>query len=154
MLPRRITFIDKIIQKEESQASAGPRKGSTRIPQVAALPTASHAEIHRKTKGTELIFQSIDLPPLNPLGEGNSCNLEEGEGETNGFAKENPSPPLDLGSPVIGEGIPEIPNRGSAIKSPRRSSNQSPQIEHPTQEIPKDYWHIFNQMAQPNQPRA
>ena len=55
---------------------------------------------------------------------------------------------------MIGEGIPEIPDRGSVIKSPRRSSNQSPQIEHPTQEIPKDYWHIFNQMVQPNQPRA
>jgi hypothetical protein len=55
---------------------------------------------------------------------------------------------------VIGEGIPEIPDKGSAIKSPRRSSSQSPQIEHPGQEIPKYYWHIFNQMAQTNQPRA
>jgi hypothetical protein len=55
---------------------------------------------------------------------------------------------------VIGEGTPEILDRGSAIKSPRGSSNQSPQIEHPGQEIPEDYWHIFDQMAQPNQPRA
>jgi hypothetical protein len=55
---------------------------------------------------------------------------------------------------VIGEGIPEIPDRGSAIEFPRGSSNQSPKIEHPRQEILEDYWHIFNQMVQPNQPRA
>jgi hypothetical protein len=29
VLPGRSTFIDDIIQKEESQASVGPRKGST-----------------------------------------------------------------------------------------------------------------------------
>jgi hypothetical protein len=59
--------------------------------------------------------------------------LEEGEGETSGVAKENPSPPPDPGSHVIliGEGTPEIPDRGSVIKSPRGPSNQSPQIEHP-----------------------
>jgi hypothetical protein len=55
---------------------------------------------------------------------------------------------------MIGEGIPEIPDRGSVIKFPRGSSNQSPQIEHPGQEIPEYYWHIFNQMVQPNQPQA
>jgi hypothetical protein len=55
---------------------------------------------------------------------------------------------------LIGEGTPEIPDRGSAIKSPGGENNQSPQIEHPGQEIPEGYWHIFNQMAQPNQPRA
>jgi hypothetical protein len=83
MLLGRSTFIDDIIRKAESQASVGPRKGSTRIPQVTASPTAAHTEIHRKTEGTELRFQSTDTPPLNPLGEGNSCNLEEGEGEDN-----------------------------------------------------------------------
>jgi hypothetical protein len=32
VLPRRSTFIDKIILKVESQASVGPRKGPTQIP--------------------------------------------------------------------------------------------------------------------------
>jgi hypothetical protein len=65
---------------------------------VAVSPTATHAEIHSKTEGNEKIFQSTDLPPLNPLEEGISCNLEEGEGETNGIAKIDP--PLDPESPV------------------------------------------------------
>jgi hypothetical protein len=72
VLPGRSTFIDDIIRKVESQASVGPRKGSTRIPQVAVSPTATHTKIHRKTEGTEKRFQSIDLPPLNPLEERNS----------------------------------------------------------------------------------
>jgi hypothetical protein len=44
-----------------------------------------------------------------------------------------------------------MPDRRSAIKSPRISSNQSK--EYPGQEIPKDYWKIFDQIAQPNQQR-
>jgi hypothetical protein len=48
------------------------------------------------------------------------------------------------------EGIPEIPDRGSAIKSPRGSDNQSIQIKYLDQEIPKKFCHIFDQMAQPN----
>jgi hypothetical protein len=151
VLPGRSTFIDDIIQKEESQASVGPRKGSTRIPQVAVSPTAAHAEIHRKTKGTEQIFQSTDLPPLNPLEEGNSCNMEEGEGETSGVAKADPPP--DPESPVKEEGIPKIPDRGSEIKSPRGSDNQPIRIKYLDQEIPEDFWHIFDQMAQQNQQR-
>jgi hypothetical protein len=79
--------------------------------------------------------------------------MEEGEGETNGVAKADPSPPPDPESLVKEEGIPEIPDRGSAIKSPRGSNNQPTRIEHPNQEIPKDFWHIFDQMAQPNQQR-
>ena len=61
--------------------------------------------------------------------------MEEGEGETSGIAKTNPPP--DLESPVKEEGIPEIPDRGSAIKSPRGSDNQSIQIKHLDQEIPE-----------------
>jgi hypothetical protein len=52
---------------------------------------------------------------------------------------------------VKGEGIREIPDRGSVIKSPRESSNQSK--EHPGQEILEYYWHIFDQMVQQNQQR-
>jgi hypothetical protein len=118
---------------------------------VAASPTAAHAEIHRKTEGTELSFQITDILPLNPLGEGNSCNLEEGEGETSGITKTDPPPNPE--SPAKEEGIPEIPDRGSAIRSPRRSDNQSIQIKYLDQEIPKDFWHIFDQMAQPNPQR-
>jgi hypothetical protein len=62
--------------------------------------------------------------------------MEEREGETSGVAKANPSPPHDHGYPMIGEGILEIPDRGSMIKFPRGSNNKSPQIEHPCQEIP------------------
>jgi hypothetical protein len=100
----------------------GLRKGSTRTPQVAVSPTVAHTEIHRKTEGTKQSFQITYLPPLNPLEEGNSCNLEEGEGETSGVAKADPPP--DPESSVKEEGIPKILDRGSAIKSPRGSNNQ------------------------------
>jgi hypothetical protein len=92
---------------------------------VTVSPTVAHAEVQRKIRGTEQSFQSTDLPPLNPLDDGDSCNMEEGEGETSGVAKANPSPPIDLRSPVIGKDIPEILDRGSAVKCPRGSSNQS-----------------------------
>jgi hypothetical protein len=96
---------------------------------VAVSPTAAHTEIHSKTEGTEKRFQRKDLPPLNPLEEGNSCNLKEGEGETSGIAKIDPPP--DHVSLVKEEGIPEISDRGSAIKSPRGSDNQPIQIKYP-----------------------
>jgi hypothetical protein len=56
--------------------------------------------------------------------------MEEGEGETSGVAKAYPSPPPDPESSVKEERIPEIPVRGSAMKSPRGSNNQPTQIEH------------------------
>jgi hypothetical protein len=40
---------------------------------------------------------------------------------------------------LIGEDTPEILDRGSVIKSPRGPSNQSPQIDHPDQEIHEGY---------------
>jgi hypothetical protein len=135
VLPGRSTFIDDIIQKSESQASVEPRKGSNQIPQEAVSPTTTHAKIHNKTEGTEQSFQSADLPPLTPLEEGNSRNMEEGEGETSGVAKADPSPPPDPESPEKEEGIREIPDRGSAIKPPRGSDNQTPQIKYRDQEI-------------------
>jgi hypothetical protein len=130
----------------------GPSKGFTRTPQTTNSPTASHAEVHRRTEGTEKSFQNTYLPPLSPLDDENYCNMEKGEAYTSGVAKSNPSPLLDPRSPMIGEVIPEIPDRGSVIKSPRVSSNQSPQMEHPNQEILEYYWHSFNQMVQPNHP--
>jgi hypothetical protein len=53
--------------------------------------------------------------------------LEEGEGDTSGIAQANPTLP-EPGSFVIliGEGIPEIPDIGSVIKSPKGPSNQPP----------------------------
>jgi hypothetical protein len=55
---------------------------------------------------------------------------------------------------LIREGTPEVPYIGSVIKSPKGPNNQPPRIENPDQEIPEDYWHIFDQMAQPNQPQT
>jgi hypothetical protein len=56
VIPGRSTFIDEIIKKGESQASVGPRKGPTRIPQATVSPTTTHVEIHRKTEGIEESF--------------------------------------------------------------------------------------------------
>jgi hypothetical protein len=80
VIPGRSTFIDEIIKKGESQASVGTRKGPTQIPQAVVSPTMAHAKIHSKTKGIEQRFQNTYLPPLNPLEEGSSNNLEEGIG--------------------------------------------------------------------------
>jgi hypothetical protein len=150
--PRRSTFIDEIIRKDESQALVGPRKGSTRIPQATNSPTATHVEVHSGTEGAEQSFQNTHTPPLNPLDKGNSCNLEEGEGETSGIVEANPSPEPGSLVILIGEGTPEIPDIGNTIKSPKGPNNQPPQIEHPNQEIPEGYWCIWDQMAHPNQP--
>jgi len=51
--PVRSTFIEEIIQKVESQASVGPQKGSTLIPQTKNSPNEAHAEVHSITEGTE-----------------------------------------------------------------------------------------------------
>ena len=69
----------------------------------------------------------IHTPLFSPLDEGNSCNLREGEGETSGIVEANPPPP-EIGSLVIleGEGILEIPDIGSTIKSPKGPRNQPP----------------------------
>jgi hypothetical protein len=48
--------------------------------------------------------------------------MEEGEGETSGITKTDPPP--DPESPMKEQGIPKIPDRGSAIKSSRGSDNQ------------------------------
>jgi hypothetical protein len=51
------------------------------------------------------------------------------------------------------KGILKILDKGIAIKFPERPNNQLFQIEYPDQEPPKNFWHIFDQMAQPNKKR-
>jgi hypothetical protein len=111
MPPRRSTFIDEIIRKVESQAYIGPQKGSTRVPQESNSPTRAHTEVHKRTEGIEQSFQNTHTPLFSPLGEGNSCNLREGEGETSEIIDAYPQPHKPR-SPMIlaGEGTLEIPD--------------------------------------------
>ena len=93
----RTTFIDEIIRKVESQASVGPKiifeKCPTIIPSVTASPSTAHVEIHNENEGYEQIFQTtIHLSP-EPSQEGNSCNLQEGDGETSGILETNITSP-------------------------------------------------------------
>jgi hypothetical protein len=80
--------------------------------------------------------------------------LIEGEGETSGVVEENPQP-SEFRSPMIlaEEGTPGIPDIGSMVKPPKGPSNHPPQVKNLDQEIPKGYWHIFDQMEHQNQPR-
>jgi hypothetical protein len=151
MIPGRSTFIEKIIKKGESQDLVGPKKRPTRIPQAVVSPTMAHVEIHRKSEGIEQSFKNTDLPPLNPLEEGSSNNMKEGIGETSGVAKAYPPPPPNRESPAKEGGISKIPDKESAVKILRRPNNQQFQIEYPDQEPPKNFRHIFEQMAQANQ---
>jgi hypothetical protein len=77
--------------------------------------------------------------------------MKEGKGENSGVVEVDPPLPPDPESPAKEEGISEIPDKGSAIEFPGRPNNQLFQIEYPDQESPKNFWHIFEQMAQPNQ---
>jgi hypothetical protein len=88
-----------------------------------------HAEIHRKSEGIEQSFHNSDLPPLNPLEEGNSNNIEEGIGETRGVAKKYPPSPPNPKSLAKEGGISKITDRGSAVKTLGRPNNQQFQIE-------------------------
>jgi hypothetical protein len=45
------------------------------------------------------------------------------------------------------EGTPKILDIGSVDKSSKGPSSHPPRVEHPDQEIPEGYWHIFDQMA-------
>lgn len=89
-----MTFIDKIVRQEESQAlvrfQAIPGKSSTVIPEVAGSPFAAHAQIQSQLGGSEQSFQATISLHSNPLQEGKSCNLREGKGETSGAAKAEP----------------------------------------------------------------
>ena len=90
----RSTFIDKIIRKAESQALVGPQtiygKSPTIIPRAIGLPSVSYAEIHIQIGESEQSFHVTKNLRSDPSQEGKSCNLREGEGETNGAAKADP----------------------------------------------------------------
>jgi hypothetical protein len=64
VLPGRNTFIDNIIQKTESQATVGPRRGSTRIRQETVSPTTTHAEVHSKIGRGKFKVQIFHLSVL------------------------------------------------------------------------------------------
>jgi len=146
----RSTFIDEIIRKAESQSSVGPRTVSTRNPtitlQVAGSPSVADAKIHNKTEGSEQSFQNMENLQPNPLQEGNSCNLHEGEGEIGNDEKIKSSEPKYL-EVVVEQMTPSIPDQGSVVKTILKVSSESPRNKSPAPEIPEEYWHIFYQMA-------
>jgi len=125
-------------------------------------PFVAFAEMHSQTE--EQDFQEIQNSTQELLQEGNFNNLCEGGGET-GETKELRSPlgttqPLnnpDKGSAakiIVEEtqspqtlGTLIILDRGSAIKIvPIKVIPSQPR--NTLLDIPEDYWHIFNQMAQ------
>lgn len=114
----RTTFIDKIIRNAESQTSVGfqtlTRKRPTVVPREAGSPSAPYAEIHSQIGGSEQSFQVITNLHSNPLQEGKSCNLKEGEGETSGTTKARPQ--------LSKQGSPVITDLGSAAKPTRIST--------------------------------
>jgi len=169
------TFVDEILKKAESQPSVGPRKVASRQPtsslQATRSPFVAFAEVHSQIE--EQDFQEIENSSPKSLQEGNLSNLYEGGGET-GETKELESPLgiiLPLSSPdkgsaakIIQNEVEEpqelkspqtlgtliIRNKGIVIKAIHTPSNQP---RNTLLEIPKGYWHIFDQMAQ-NQPTS
>lgn len=80
----RLTFIDKILKKTESQPSVGPRK-ATSIPPTSSLqaigsPSVAFAKVHSQTE--EKDFQEIENYSPKSLPGGNFSNLCKGRGET------------------------------------------------------------------------
>lgn len=144
----RSTFIEEIIRKVESQSSVGPWTIATRHPtislQVTGSPSVANAEIHNNTEGSEQSFQDIENSQPRASQEGNSCNLCEGEGET-GNPKIKSSKPR---SPevVIEQWTPSVLDRGSIVKIILASSGH-PRNNSLAPKIPKEYWHIFDKMA-------
>lgn len=91
---------------------------------------------------------------FSPLQEGNSCNLHEGEGEIGSTENINSSELKSL-EVVVEQRRPSIPDQGSAIKIILKVSSSSPRNRASALEIPKEYWHIFYQMANnPQQPQT
>ena len=80
------TFIDEILKRTESQPSVGFKRTTSRQPtsslQATESPSEAFAEIHSQTEGIEQDSQEIENPCISFLQEGNSSNLQEGEGET------------------------------------------------------------------------
>lgn len=125
----RSTFIDEIIRKAESQSSVGPRTISTRNPtvtfQVAGSPSVADVEIHSKIEGSKQSFQNTENLQPNPLQEGNSCNLCEGEGEI-GSAKKIKSSKPKSPEVVVKQRTPSILDQGSAVKIILKVSSEPP----------------------------
>lgn len=70
-------------------------------------------------------------------------NLQEGRGETSGE--------IHIEIPKSPEGVIETkllrnPDQGSAVKPPSHSPSKPIKISPPDQEIPEDFWHLFDQM--------
>lgn len=167
----RMTFIDEIYKKAEYQPSVGYRKTNSKQPtsslQASESPSEAFAEVHSQTE--EQNFQEIENLTPRLLHEGNISNLCEGEGETGEIGEPRspiePNQPLsspDKGSAakILVEGIhsPQIvgtiiiPDKGSIVKTiPVKTTPTQPRSI--LLEIPEDYWHIFDPMAQ-NQPNT
>ena len=167
----RKTFIDEIYKKAGSPPSVGYKKVNSKQPasslQASESPSEAFAEVHSQTE--EQDFQEFDNSTPGPVHEGNFSNLCEGEGETGEI--EEPRSPIELNQPlnspdkgsaakILVEGIhsPQtvgaiiIPDKGSAVKTvPAKIT--PPQPRNTLLEIPEDYWHIFDSMAQ-NQPNT
>jgi len=167
----RTTFIDEIYKKVESQPSVGPRRINSKQPtsslQATGSPSVAFAEVHSQTE--EQDFQEIENSTPELLHEGNLSNLCEGGGET-GEIRE-PGSPIETNQPlnspdkgsaakIFVEGIQSpqtigtiiIPDKGSVVKTiPVKTAPSQPR--NTLLEIPEDYWHIFDPMAQ-NQPNT
>ena len=123
--------------------------------------------MHSQTE--EQDFQEIENLTPEPLHEGNLSNLCEGGGEI-GEIRE-PGSPIETNQPlnspdkgsaakIFVEGIqlPQtvgtiiIPEKGSVVKTIPVKTTPS-QTRNTLLEIPEDYWHIFDPMAQ-NQPNT
>lgn len=83
---------------------------------------------------------------FRPLQEGNSCNLREGEGEIGSVEKINSSDPK-YPKVIVEQRTPSILDQGSVVKIILKVSSSSPRNRALAPEIPEEYWHIFDQMA-------
>jgi len=105
----RSTFIDKILEKEKSQPSVGPRKVASRQPtsslHARGSPSIALAEVHSQIE--EQDFQEIENSSPKSLQEWNLSNLCEGRGETG--ETEEPGSPLGIIQPL------RSPYKGSAV---------------------------------------
>jgi len=96
----RLTFIDEIVKKAESQPSVGPRKVTSRQPtsslQATRSPFVAFAKVHSQTEKQD--FQEIENYSPKSLQEGNLNNLCEGRGKTREI--EEPNSPLGVIQPL------------------------------------------------------
>ena len=82
----------------------------------------------------------------NPLQEGNSCNLREGEGETGSVEKIKSSEPKSH-EVVVEQRTPSIPDQGSAVKIILKVSSESPRTNLQLLKSLKNIGIFFYQMA-------